>query len=178
VNNWVGATFTNNTAYSQTGYVLTAGNLSPTTYTWNNNTYYQGSNFAELNFMTQSFAGWQSATGLDQNSALISGSPTGTWTFVRPNQFESGRANITIYNWSSASSVPVDASNILTVGSHYVVQPAQNFYGPPIVSGTYAGGTISIPMTGWTAAQAIGAGIPNQPSSTGPQFGAFVILQQ
>jgi hypothetical protein len=178
VNNWNGATFTNNTAYSQTGYLLTARNLSPVSYAWNNNTYYQAVNFAELNSTTQSFPAWQSATGLDQNSTLISGAPSGTWTFVRPNQFEPGRANITIYNWPLASSVAVDVSKILSVGSHYVVQTAQNFYGPPIVSGIYSGGTISVPMSGWTAAPAIGTGIANQPQSTGTQFGAFVVLQQ
>jgi len=28
--------------------------------------------------------------------------PTGTWTFVQPNKYEAGRANIAIYNWSLA----------------------------------------------------------------------------
>jgi len=174
--NWIGATYTNNIAYSQSNYVLLAGNLSPSTYTWNNNTYY-GSNLMSLDGHDKTLATWRQATGLDSNSTAPVGQPTGTWTFVRPNRYESGRANITIYNWGLASTVPVDLSSLLTVGSHFQVFNAQNFYGTPVVSASYTGNPVPIPMTGLTVAPAIGT-VGNQPGTTGPQFAAFVMLTQ
>jgi len=171
--NWKGATFTGNTAYSKAGYTLAAGKLQPSTYTWDSNTYYGGG--FELNSQSHSLASWQSATGLDRNSTGSAEAPKGTWIFVRPNQYETGRANITIYNWNLASTVAVDVSNVLTVGRHYEVRNAQDFFGAPVVSGTYNGGAISIPMAGLTVAQPQGIG-PNSPKPTGPEFGVFVLL--
>jgi hypothetical protein len=171
--NWKGTTFTGNTAYSQGGYTLAAGKLQPSTYTWDNNTYYGGG--FQLNSRSQSFASWQSATGLDKNSTATAGAPKGTWVFVRPNRYEAGRANITIYNWNLASTVVVEMSNVLTVGRPYEVRNAQDFFGAPVVSGTYNGSSISIPMAGQTVAQPQGI-VSNPPKPTGPEFGVFVLL--
>jgi len=173
--NWKGATFTGNTAYSQGGYTLSAGNLQPNTYTWDNNKYYGGG--FQLNSGGTTFAGWQSTTGLDKNSTATASAPTGTWVFVRPNKYETGRANITIYNWNLGSTVVVDVSNVLTLGKHYEVRNAQDFFGAPVLSGTYNGGSISIPMAGLIVAQPQGV-VPNQPKPVGPGFGAFVLLEQ
>lgn len=176
-NSWTDATFTNETIYAPPGkYLMFAGSLNPSTYTWGQNTYF-GANGIELNGGGQTFAGWQSATGLDLTSTYTAAAPTGTWIFVRPNQYESGRANITVYNWGLANSVSVDVSNVLTVGQHYVVQNAQDYFNAPIASGTYQGGTISIPMSGLSVASPVGVS-PVQPTTTGPQFGAFVLLAQ
>ena len=173
--NWQGATFTGNTAYSQAGYTLSAGNLQPSTYTWDSNRYYGGGFL--LNSAGTTFAGWQSTTGLDKSSTATAGAPIGTWVFVRPNQYETGRANITIYNWNLASTVAVDISNVLTVGRHYEVRNAQDFFGAPVVSGTYNGGSINIPMAGLTVAQPQGI-VPYPVKPAGPGFGAFVLLEQ
>ena len=67
----------------------------------------------------------------------------------------------------------VDVSAVLPVGTSYHVVNAQNFYGQPIASGTYNGGTISLPMTGLTVATPVGAPAP---ASSGPAFGAFILL--
>jgi hypothetical protein len=99
------------------------------------------------------------------------------WTFVRPNRYEPGRANIAIYNWNLQSTVAVDVSGVLTPGKTYVVKDAQNFFGPPVASGTYSGGTITIPMTGLTVATPVG-NVPSRPGHTGPEFGAFVVVTQ
>jgi len=171
---WKGVTFTGNTAYSKRGYTLAAGNLQPSTYTWDNNTYYGGG--FQLNSQNQTFASWQSTTGLDRNSTASAEGPKGTWVFVRPNQYEAGRANITIYNWNLANTVGVDVSSVLAVGKRYELRNAQDFFGAPVVSGTYNGGSINIPMTGRTVAQPYGA-VPNSPKPTAPEFGTFVLLQ-
>jgi hypothetical protein len=128
-----------------------------------------------LNGQGEPFENWKSATGLDGNSTFRRGQPASNWIFVRPNRFELGRANITIYNWTLASSVSVDVSKVLTVGSHFVVRNAQDFFIAPVLSGVYKGGSIAIPMTGLTVAPAYGI-VTAQPKPTGPSFGAFVVL--
>ncbi len=176
INAWSGATFTNEVVYGPTQYTLTAGGLHPSTYNWDNNFYFsQSTVFAQLNSQNQTFATWRSATGLDANSTLTQGPPTGIWIFTRPNQYEPGRGNITIYNWDLASSVSVDVSNILTVGSPFSVLNAQDIFGSPVVAGTYAGGTISIPMMGLPVSPAIG-NVSYQPGPIGPNFGVFVVV--
>jgi hypothetical protein len=176
INAWTGATFTNQTAYSIGNYVVTASSLQPSTYTWGPNTYFQPSGiFSELNSQDESFINWESLTGLDGNSKWNSAPPTGTWVFLRPNQYETGRANITIYNWGLLGSISVNLSSVLSVGAPYRIFNAQNFFGSPVLSGSYNGGSVSVPMTGLTAAPAIG-NVAAEPQPTEPLFGAFVLL--
>ncbi|MEP6994319.1 MAG: S-layer homology domain-containing protein [Acidobacteriota bacterium] len=106
------------------------------------------------------------------NNTYYSSRPTGTWIKIRPNQFESGRANITIYNWGNLPSVSVDLSGTLSVGDGYEIRNTQDFYGAPVVTGTYSGGSVSIPMTGLSVAAPVGW---SAPPPTGPEFGAFVL---
>jgi hypothetical protein len=98
--------------------------------------------------------------------------PTSTQVFVRPNQYEPGRANITVMNWGNSSSVSVDLSSVLSSGSSYQVRNAQNFYGSPVRSGVYSGGAISLPTTA-SAAAPVGFATP---PATGPLFSAYVVL--
>jgi len=170
--NWNDATFTANVIYSQEGYLLMAGSLDPGT-VWDQNRYY-GTNLCLLNSKDQPFEGWRSATGLDRNSTFSGGSPKGSWIFVRPNRYEAQRANITIYNWDLAKSVAVDLSKELSMGSHFEVRNAQDYFGAVVVSGIYSGGSISIPMSGLTVARPQGS-VPTAPRPTGPEFGAFVL---
>lgn len=112
--------------------------------------------------------------------------PENTWTrtkpadmrvFVRPNRYESNRANITIFNWSRQSTVSVSASTLsgvsLKVGDRYELHNAQNFYGD-VITGTYDGTSIKVPMTGRSVAQPVGLSF--KPDSTFPEFGAFVLI--
>jgi hypothetical protein len=102
---------------------------------------------------------------------------TGQTVFVRPNQYEAGRATVTIYNWSKASSVAVSLANAgLVAGDSFEIRDAMNFYGGPVVTGLYTGGPVSIPMTGLTAALPVGASL-TPPPHTAPAFGAFVLLK-
>jgi hypothetical protein len=99
--------------------------------------------------------------------------PTGVKTFVRPNQYEPGRANITVYNWDKAPVVDVAMSAVLKPGAHYELRSAQNFFGAPVLTGIYNGAPIHIPMTGLTPAAPIGKPAP---PTTGPDFQVFVLL--
>ncbi len=114
------------------------------------------------------------------NNILYSARPTGVQTYVRPNKYEPGRANIAIFNWSLQSQVTVDLSQVtqengqplLQPGQAYEVRDAQNFFGSSVASGVF-NGAITIPMTGLVAVAPIAG---HATSHTGPEFGAFVIL--
>ncbi|MEP6994318.1 MAG: hypothetical protein ABI968_07340 [Acidobacteriota bacterium] len=107
-------------------------------------------------------------------NSYYSSRPTGTQVFVRPNQYEAGRANITVYNWDLLNTVGVDVSGILEIGDRYEVRNGQNFFATPVLAGTYAGGTLALPMTGLSVATPVGH-VP--PGLTGPEFNVFVLLK-
>jgi hypothetical protein len=60
------------------------------------------------------------------------------------------------------------------VGDHFEVRNVQDFFGAPVLSGTYGGGPVDVPMTGVIPVAPIG-GSPSAPPQTGPDFGAFVV---
>jgi hypothetical protein len=186
---WKDAVCRNNTAYSK-GKVVTS--LLPrgadlTKYDWDKNTYYGSGLFRfdaaeeEINKKTKPFLNWdewRQKTGLDKNSTFTPGEPKGVWTFVRANKYETGRANICIYNWDLKDSVDVDlAKSGLKTGDKFEIRDAQNFFGKPVVTGTYDGKEVSIPMKDLTLMMPVGK-IPTPVTHTGPQFGAFVVLKQ
>lgn len=103
--------------------------------------------------------------------------PSGVDVFVRRNAYESGRANIVIYNWRQDSAVSVDlAAAGLSMGQGFEIRDAQNFFGPVVVQGTYQGQPLMLPMTGLTGEPAIGAQPRSAPAHTPAQFGVFVLL--
>jgi hypothetical protein len=96
--------------------------------------------------------------------------------FVRPNQYEPGRAHIVVYNWPLQSSVTVDvAAASLRRGAYFELRDAQNYFGPPVLSGTFDGKPLVIPMTSRPVASPVGNISAAQPISTLPEFGAFVL---
>ena len=179
-------TFTGNTLVNQAPALreVSLGLFSGTTtggFVWDNNSYYGLNVFYKGTYDGSStsnggyanLSGWQSGTGLDAHSTYTSGTPASPLIYVRPNAYETKRANITVYNFSGASSVSVDLSSVLSPGDEYVIQDAQNFYGSPAASGVYGGGEIAIPMNGLTKATAIGFATP---AHTAPYFGTFVVM--
>jgi hypothetical protein len=106
------------------------------------------------------------------SNTYYSSRPTGVKVFIRPNAYEAGRANITIYNWDLVGSVNVDLSGILSSGDGYEIRNAHDFFGSPVVTGTYTGATIAIPMTGLSVAAPVGWAAP---PPSGPEFGVFVV---
>jgi hypothetical protein len=106
------------------------------------------------------------------NNTYFSSRPSGTKVFVRPNAYEAGRAHVVIYNWDLDPAVEVDLSSVLLPGATYALTNAQNPTAAPVASGFYGGGSVSVPMTGLTAATPVG--VP-APAATGPEFGAFIL---
>ena len=94
---------------------------------------------------------------------------------VRPNAFEPGRGHVYAYNWDQSGSIAANLSPILRSGDRFEVRDALNYYGSPVASGTYAGGTISIPMTGLKASAPEGNPV-TPPIHPAPRFGAFVVV--
>jgi hypothetical protein len=117
-----------------------------------------------------------SSSNYKDNNWLTS-KPSGTRVFVRPNKYEAGRANITIYNWDKQSDVNISAGDLsgvaLNPGDAYELRNVQDYYGD-VISGTYNGSGISVPMNGRKVAQPVGLGF--KPPSTFPEFGAFVLI--
>ena len=144
--------------------------------TWDNNTYVHsaaGSNFL-INASGYSFPEWQTVTGYDQNSTYRASGLSGAEVFVRSNRFETGRANIVVYNWDNLDSVAVDLSSVLAPGAAYEVRNAQDFFGPPVATGVFKGQMLALPMTGLTVAAPNGPLLA--PPPTGPTFNVFVLL--
>ena len=110
------------------------------------------------------------------NNTYLAERPAGKYIFVRPNQYEIGRANIVIYNWDLSPSVSVDISaSGLHSGQSYEIRDSQNFYGPPVATGIYNGSPATIPMSNLSLAPPEGT-VPPQPHHTAPEFDVFILL--
>jgi uncharacterized protein YjdB len=164
-------TITNNNTWQWTDAELTlwlgAGSSSNQNLTLTNNRTVGGTSLGTWSGATQS-----------GNSYWSAASPptSGQYVMVRPNRYEAGRANITVYNWSDLSSASADLSAVLRTGDTYEVRDAQNFFGAPVVQGTYGGGSISLPMTAITPPAPIGRSYSSL-RSTGTKFHVFVVLK-
>jgi hypothetical protein len=131
------------------------------------------SNIGSYNWSGNSY--FKSSPPSADGGSPVSGSyPTGVKVMVRPNKYEKGRAHIIVLNFDKGSTVSVDLSNSgLSGGQSYEIRDAQNFYGSPVVTGTYNGGSITLPMTQTSTAQMINYTTPPHTSS---EFGVFVVL--
>lgn len=167
-NYWIGAVPTGYVTLLMTGWQTSnvtgnmfVGPLSISgigSYNWSGNSYYKSA----------------PPSGVDSGSPVSSNYPTGVRVIVRPNKYEQGRANIYVLNFDKNSSVSVDLSNSgLTIGQSYQIVDAQNFWGGPVVTGTYNGGSVTLPMNLSAVSQIINY---TTPAHTSSEFGAFVVL--
>jgi hypothetical protein len=117
-------------------------------------------------------------SGVDSASPVYNHNPTGVTTIVQPNKYEPGRANIIVLNWSKQSTVSVNiAASGLQAGTPFEVRDSQNFWGTPVLTGTYDGvSPIVLPMNLTQVAQMVG-GFPT-PAHTSAEFNAFILLPQ
>ena len=86
-----------------------------------------------------------------------------------------------VENWIRACdrllALDVDVSAVLAMGAHYEVRNGQNYLAAPVTSGTYMGGTLTLPMTaGLDPALPIGPGKIEDSERTGKAFNVFVLL--
>jgi hypothetical protein len=178
LNNWQSATVRNNLIAPQNGdYIISLKkDLASPVGAWDYNTYERPTtgNIFAINSQGKDFSLWKSGTGFDAHSSSAASALTGTRVLIRPNQYENGRAHIVVYNWDKLSTVPADLSSVLSVGTPYEIRNAQNYFGAPVLTGTYGGQLVQLPMTGLSVAK------PNAgwatPPATGPQFNVFVVV--
>ena len=148
-------------------------------------------------------ADWSSITGVEANSGnaiystssnsskansfLDSGSgntrqtslPTsGSIKQIRTFNWDSRRAKIVLFNWANASSLSfsnaelVNAGLTISAGNSYELHNAENYFGD-VITGTYNGTSITVPMTGRTVETPLG--LPKPPSAF-PKFGCFILI--
>lgn len=103
--------------------------------------------------------------------------PAENKVIVRPNHYEPGRAHIIVYNWQRRRLVNVDLANAgLRRGAAFELRDAQDYCGAPVLSATYTGEPVAIPMRReGTVAKPYGD-VPVVPTHTGPDFAVFVLL--
>ena len=171
---WTNLTAQSNTIIAPTVVLAQHDPGSASTQHWSGDMHYHDPAAQAWQFSGSSytFANWESHSGAaDQASATMPSTPQ---VFVRPNRYEPGRATIVVYNWPLQSAVSVDLTGIVKTGSQYQVRNVQDIFGTPVTSGTYAGGTISIPMGGVNPPQPIGGSFKPL-IKTGPNFDVFVV---
>lgn len=174
---WQTATVTGNTLYNTGQMVVNRGTL--TGHTWSGNNFYRaaGATAWQYGGTNTTFAGWKTLTGFTNPGTLVGTTPTTNQIFYRPNLYEPGRGHIIIYNWQGLANVAVDLSQILSVGQAFTIVNAQNFFGASVLSGTYTGGTVNLPMAGITPPAPVGRSFTQAPT-TGPTFQVFVVRLQ
>ena len=171
---WQLLSVTGNT-FAGPGRMVVHGDRRVTGRQWSGNVYHRDPTAAAWQYAgtDYTFGGWQAATGLGASDRAVP-PPTAPRVFVRPNLYEPGRATVVVYNWSGQGGVAVDLTGVLPVGASYEVRNAQDFFGPPVASGAYAGGSLTLPMGGVTPPTPIG-GSPTPAPRTGPAFDVFVV---
>jgi parallel beta-helix repeat protein len=119
---------------------------------------------------------WRRRSGLGGADSVLPEPPTITKVFVRPNQYEPGRATIAVFNWGHDSLVAVNPAEILQAGDRYEVHNVQALFGAPVVRGVYQGSPILLPMAGVEPPAPLGR-ITRTPPRTGPAFDVFLLTR-
>ncbi|HEY6118548.1 MAG TPA: hypothetical protein VIV66_01255, partial [Pyrinomonadaceae bacterium] len=127
-----------------------------------------------------SVAQWK-ALGYDANSTFspCGTRPSGSVT-LDPNAYDTNRANLIISNLSGSPTVSVNLGSFLNNGDSFEIHNAQDYYGPLVASGTY-NGPVTINMNGLTVATPVGYNSTMTPlaqMTSGPQFGAFILIKK
>jgi hypothetical protein len=134
--------------------------------------------YGETSF--QPVGGASKVTGADfqrefpANTYYGPGPPRGVAAFLRPNQYESHRAQLIVYNWAHLPEVQIVVTSFaIQPGERYEIRSAQDYFGRR-VSSIYRGGPLTVPMAGWGAARPIGYEQADLPPTL-PEFGVFVL---
>ena len=149
---------------------------------WNENTYFvtdgrwgQCSVVEGEKSRSMLFDQWQRETGLDADSTLTKGSPSDLRVIVRPCRHQPGRAHVAVLNPKGLPEVDVDLSRVLWPGQKFRILSAKDFFGAPLVSGTYEGMPVRVPTK--PVKSPLPVGIPDAKLPvTEPQFAALVVL--
>jgi hypothetical protein len=123
------------------------------------------------------FPDWRTATGLSSAGQAVAGLPAATRVVVRANPYETGRANIAVYNWGGLSSVTLNLNGILPLGAEYEIRNVQDLFGSPVVSGAYDGSAVVLPMRGVPPPIPEGMTSSRAPA-TGTAFNVYVLTRR
>jgi len=120
---------------------------------------------------------WRRAVVESNTVVLFRDKPPSTPTaFVRPNQYEKGRALIVVYNFSGGATVNADVSAVLHPGDAYELRSVQDPFGAPLTADVYNGDSVALPM----AVGGVVAALPARrttaaPPVTRPFFDVFLL---
>lgn len=184
---WQAVEFRRNTLYTRgtSGDLQMPNGVSPSAYRWDDNIYISGRPEGPIFTFGKNTGlnrrSWLQQARLDSSSQVIQNAslrPTGVKAFVRPNIYEPGRGHIIVFNWDLKGWVRVDVSSVgLHAGDKFEIRDAQNYFGPPLVSGTYDGKPIGLPMDLTQVTRPVG-NVERMPGHTAPEFAAFVIQRR
>jgi hypothetical protein len=178
------ATVTHNTIVGESSVVQLegAGRVMLDGLRWDENDYYvTDGRWGECALVEENksrgatFAEWRKATGSDGKSTFTRGEPRTLRVIVRPTIYDQGRAHVAVLNPGELPEVDVDLSNVLSRGQPFRIVSAKDFYGEPVVSGSYDGGFVKLPMRPVRGPQPVGLDDADLPV-TEPRFGAFVVM--
>jgi hypothetical protein len=125
----------------------------------------------------QQFAEWQ-ASGFDLNGSLSIDYPSNNVIKIIKNDYEYGRAQISVFNYKQLNSVEVDLSSVLAMGDSYYIYDVENLFAAPVASGTYMGAGVDIPVDQTSVAIPLGVGSPGftVPEHTDILFGSYLLI--
>ncbi len=114
---------------------------------------------------------------LDRNeypdNLYLTNAPQTNHVIIRTNKYEPGRAHIIVFNWENSAAISIDPGEFLPPGERFEIRSAQNYFGGPVLRGTYNGAPILVPLKGHPVSKPVGT---NAPISAAPQFHVFVLL--
>jgi hypothetical protein len=175
INRWKNITFTGNTVLSNGLFMeVKVEGVDYKIYSWNNNRYFGNTS---ATFSGHTYANWKALAGFDSQSTYATTMPTKNEVYISPNQYQKDRGHVVVYNWQKLATVQVDLSTVLQTNSTFAIYDIENIKGQPIATGTYTGQKINIPMN-TTAITLPNGDVPNKPTHTGVEFGAFVVVGQ
>jgi len=175
---WATATVSANT-WLGSAVLVNVVDTSDGGYTWGSNTNWRdpaANAWRFANGSASTFANFRTASGLAATDTAIAGTPAATQLFVRPSVYQPGLGFVVVYNWGGQASAAANVAGILTNGDQYEVRSVQNLFGSALASGTYGGGTITIPLGAVTPPTPIGMASSPAPV-TGPAFDVFVVTR-
>jgi hypothetical protein len=178
---WSSVTVTGNRLVDRPEFHSMLDQLGPSSgWTWSGNNVWGDSSQKEVTIdgVDYTWSGWRQLTGLGSSDTFTLGAPTDQWVYVRPNPYEAGRAEVAVYNWSGAGSVSVDLTGVLTPGQAFEVRNVQRIWDAPVLSGTYGGGSVSLPIQSLAAYQPLVPSVVNPLPNTGTEFAVFLVTSR
>ncbi len=146
-------------------------------YNWNNNNYFGNQEvfFDENNNKRLTFEEWKSRFKFDTQGSFSPKSSLKNLIKVIPNDYQSGRAHVVVFNWENKGSVSLDLSSVLNLNDKFTIYDVENVF-EPLLTGTYDG-DVQLPMNQSKVLSPLGnTGYKQAHSSS--EFGCFLVISQ